>query len=189
MKRIFFLIILTLFTTITFSCNDSSGSSITTGYNDPGLSEDGTTNTVKAINQYKAYTLPDIGGETCAANPRCNSIIYQGTLNNLAYVGIAVNDKHDASPDFNLKIYWTGDTTIPTSKVLTPGSYTIKIVKAGKEYTTPSADLTIYISLNANGVYDITFGNDITVAASDTNDTTTVAIKTTSSISAYKYPE
>ncbi|HOV08784.1 MAG TPA: hypothetical protein PK482_06690 [Spirochaetota bacterium] len=171
MKNIYLSLILCLAIAI-ISCGSGSSSSTETGYIDPGLTGE------KTVNSNKGYTLTGIG-ESCGPNANCNAIIYQGTLNDVNYVGIAVNDKHDASPDFNLKIYWQA-SSIPSSVDLAPGNFTIKIIKGTSEYTSTTDNLKLTIADQGDGTYLITFTGNITVGS--------VSINSGSTIRAYKYP-
>jgi len=167
MKYIYICLISILF--YLTACSGDSSSSTETGYVDPYLTSEKTV-------ALKSYTL---GSQSCSSSKSCGAIIFQGTLNDSNYVGFAVNDKHDASPDFNLKIYWQA-SSIPSSVDLAPGNFTIKIIKGTSEYTSTTDNLKLTIADQGDGTYLITFTGNITVGS--------VSINSGSTIRAYKYP-
>ena len=153
MKKIAFLTILIFIVGIMFSCNDSSsGDDVAVGYIDPALT------TPKVINANKAYTL---GGFTaCSASTACLSIIYQGEISGVSYVGIAVKEA-DGTP--NLKIYWQA-TSIPVGTGLTITNCTVSYNGVVTTTTqTLSVDIIDNTTINAaNGTYKIIFNGTVT---------------------------
>ena len=157
--KLSFAILIFISSIIIIGCSTSTSGDSIVGFYDPGsLGED-----VSDLNDTKQFTFPGIdgGAETCPAGKTCNSIIYQGN----GYVGIAVNDSHDASPDFKLMVYWQADT-IPTSVNLSDTEYTAKIWKGTTVSTSSggSGNLVLTISPGGNStIQTITFGGDIGV--------------------------
>jgi hypothetical protein len=159
---------------VIISCSGDGGDDTETGYVDPG-SWSG-----KTINSNKMYSFTNgTISESCGPNAECNAIIYQNTLNDTNYVGVAVNDKHlGAASNFSLKIYWVADTI--GSVNLAPANYTIKVVKGANEYSTTANYLDITVNDQGDGSYTVDFNNPITIDA--------VTINNTDSITAVKYP-
>ena len=181
MKKIYYIIILITGTII--SCNNSSSGDYPEGYVDPGL--------VKRsdLSAAKGYNNIDVGCQDCprigVTSEACKAVIYQGTLNNgIQYIGIAIDD----DSGFNLKIYWTGDSTIPNSKTLDPGNYFIKIVNSSGTYDSPTGSMVLDINNNpadpSGKVYEITFTSGTTI----NGGTTPVTINNGATINAYLYP-
>jgi len=170
MRKIIFISAILLSVAI-ISCSGDSDSDVSVGYIDPGLGS------AKTVNTNKSYNLLGVS-ESCGPAGNCNAIIYQGTVDN-SYVGIAVNDKHDASPDFNLKIYWV-DSSIPSSVNIASTGYTIKLIKGSTEYTTTANNLDLTIASQGDGTYLVTFNGTINLGG--------VSVNSGSTIRAYKYP-
>lgn len=150
MKRIVFLTILIFITGIMSSCNNSSSSDdVTIGYVDPALE------TAKDINAYKAYTLNTIG--TCSASESCLAIIYQGTISEISYVGIAVQNGTE-----KLKIYWQA-TSIPVGTNLSIPDCTVSYNGTVTTNVTIKVNITDNNTENAaNGTYNIVFKDTVT---------------------------
>ena len=187
MRKIFFLTISILIAAITFSCNNSSGSSVTTGYTDPVF----TTVKTQALKSYTvgSYRCPAVGSTADTDYKACGAIIYTGTLSDAAYVGFATG-KDSTNPDFNLKIYWNA-SSIQTSGTINidSSSYTVQINDGAHIYTAKTNPLNITISAGTDSksiaIYTITFKSNI--AVSDGSNTFT--INSGDSIVAYKWPE
>lgn len=185
MKKIAILIFI-LSSFMLISCSDDGSGDKEKGYVDPGDW------TGKDVNPNKAYT---IAGESCGSNQECNTIIYQNKLNDTDFVGIAVNDKHETTPNFSLKIYWEADSTtsLPTSGsksiTLSPSEYTIKISQGNNVYTSTTNNLDITISYDeTNQYYTTTFTNNNIIIADLDDASKTFTINTGNSIQAVKYP-
>jgi len=159
MKKITFLmlIISVIFTII--SCSGSSGGDTETGYVDPG---DWTGKDVKTNKAYTFANYPDNSGQACLA------IIYQNTLGENDYLGIAAKET-----GFDLKIYCSGYSSIPLG-LNTLSACTIVI----NSTTTNNASIGVDIDDNLDGSYTIVFTADVT----GTN------IKSGDTITAVKYP-
>jgi hypothetical protein len=148
MKKIAFLAILIFIIGIMFSCNDSSsGDDAAVGYIDPMLG------TPKVINPNKAYTLNTVG--TCVADESCLAIIYQGTLSEIPYVGIAVQ-----SVSHKLKIYWQA-TSIPETNLPT---LSCTVVYDGTTASGITITNVTFSKHPTNGTYTITFVDGFTAA-------------------------
>jgi len=159
MKRIFLLTILILITGIMFSCNDSSNSKTEEGYIDPGL-------TAKTVSTTKSYNLTmTTGGNKTASGSGAYAIIYQGELNKIDYVGIAI-DNFDNTPTtdrFKLQIYWQASSINSVS--LTSSQYTVKLIINDVEYTTPTGNLDLTITPESDGTYSIEINTPITLTS------------------------
>ena len=180
MKKIYSILII-LSACITISCNDSSSGGLPNEYIDPRL--------ILRTDLSSDKSYADIANE-CEDCPRttpdvkegkdCKAVIYQGTLNNTPYVGIAVDD----DLDFKLKIYWTGSIDTPTSE------YTIKIIHDNSVYTstTSTLDITINQHTTAAGIYEIKINTPITIPRfSGSGGPASITIQNTTIIHAYKY--
>jgi len=188
MRKIFYLTISILITAITFSCNNSSGSSVTTGYTDPVF----TTVKTQARKSYTigSFACPTSGSPTDADYKACGAIIYTGTLSDAAYVGFATG-KDSTNPDFNLKIYWNAGSIQTSGTVnIDSSSYTVQINDGAHIYTAKTNPLNITISAGTDSnsvvVYTITFNSNITVYDEESNPFT---INSGNSVVAYKWPE
>jgi len=165
------LIFAVLLSAAIISCSGDSDSDVSVGYIDPGL------DSAKTVNANKSYTVT---GESCAASVNCNAIIYQGTLNDVAYTGIAVNN----TSGFYFKMYWKGASLPGTSSTATI-SGTVDYIKIKKsaisEQSVNSVPFEVTIKNEDDGTYTLTFiNNPITVGSQ------TISVGNT--IRAYKYP-
>ena len=149
MKKIAFLTILIFIIGIMFSCNDSSsGDDVAVGYIDPALG------TPKVINANKAYTLTGFTASPCSGSA-CLSIIYQGEISGVPYVGIAVKDS-DGNP--NIKIYWQA-SSIPVGTTLSIPNCTVSY-NGTPNIQTLSVD--IIDNTSTTGTYKIIFNGAVT---------------------------
>ncbi len=159
MKKILLLLSFTLLSTMLASCSGSSSSS-SDDYTDPGFGEVADTVSTKAFN---------VAGESCTGQ-QCNAVIFQEKIDGTNYVAIGVNDKHSASPDFKLKIYWQG-SSIPSTVSLSESNYSINL----NNTTSKSGALNMNITANGDGTYSIAFStNNITVGTYTINSTDTI---------------
>ena len=180
MRRFIFLTISLFIAAVSFSCNNSSGSSITTGYTDPVF----TTVKTEAL---KSYT---IGTHTCASSKSCGAVIFTGTLGDKSYTGFAVDNYLPVSgvSKFSLKIYWEG-SSIPSSIDSTasnPSVYYVKLIDGTNTYsavTSGNLKATINSGPDTNSVttYTVTFTDTLTIG--------TLTINSGDTIVAYKWPE
>lgn len=179
MKKIIFLIISIFIAAVCFSCNNSSGSSVTTGYTDPDFS------TVKT-QALKSYT---IGTHSCASSKSCGAVLFTGTLSDKSYIGFAVDNYLPVSggAKFSLKIYWEASSI--TSPIDNPTGYVVKVIDGNSTYSsatdtvTGNLRATIVSGTDANSaaIYTITFTDTLTLG--------TLTINSGDSIVAYKWPE
>ncbi len=194
MRKFVFVVISIFITGISFSCNNSSSSSTTTGYTDPVF----TTVKTQAKKSYTVagYTCPSGGSPTDADYKACGAVIYTGTLSDAAYTGIAAG-KDSVNPNFNLKIYWKAVSIpsavsgyTPASGELSGTTYKIQINNGTYIYstTTDSLNISITSGTDSNGinVYNITFNSSITVSDGNSH---TLTINSGDTITAYKWPE
>lgn len=185
MKKIAILMFI-LSSFIFISCSEDNKGDTEKGYVDPGSWEG------KDVKN-KSYTIET---ESCTpANKECNAILYQNTLNDINYVGIAVNNAHEATPPtFRLKIYWEADssTSLPSSGNktidLTPSQYTIKISQGTNEYTSTVNNLNITVTNEGDGSYTISFINNNIVITDPSDPPSEFTISNTNNIRAVKYP-
>jgi hypothetical protein len=169
MKKIAFLAILIFIIGIMFSCNDSSsGDDVAVGYIDPALG------TPKDISGNKSYNLTmTTGGNKTLSGSIAHAIIYEGSLNGVSYVGIAV-DNFDNTPStdrFKLQIYWSGYTIATTPFPLTSTQYSVNLIINGVQYTTPTGNLDLTITAETDNTYSIEFtGNNISITGNSIAD-------------------
>jgi len=171
MKKILFFLLVILSSGIIFSCNKSSDSDSDDSYIDPG-NWGGFT-----LNSLKEYTISSTSGDTCGPGTACCSIIYQGELDDIKYVGIAVDNRDQVvPPTYIFKMYWAA-SAIPTGTGLTLPSCTIKI----NDQSSSGINVTnATITNEGDGTYSISFSGSYTVGTTET--------LTAVNMRAYKYP-
>ncbi len=182
MKKIAFLmlIISVIFTII--SCSGSSGGDTETGYVDPGDWSG------KDVNLNKAH---NVVGENCSGD-QCSAIIYQNRLNNIDYVGIAVDnfDNSTGTSRMKFKLYWEA-SSIPEGPItLTSSQYNVRLVANGKEHSTTNGnDITMDINYNStNKTYDINITSNIDFTDNGGRTLTFSDTPLVPDIKAVKYP-
>ncbi|MCU0821300.1 MAG: hypothetical protein MUC95_02360 [Spirochaetes bacterium] len=116
------------------NCNDSGSSSHGTKglkFNPDTLTDDDKYNLPSTVNTIS------FGGADVTVN---YSIIYEGTVNSIAYVGIAMSNTDQT---FNLKLYYNG-TSVPASGSIidSDDSLTIKVKNGSGTYVSQSSSLT-----------------------------------------------
>lgn len=179
MKKIAFLmlIISVIFTVI--SCSGSSGGDQEKGYVDPGDW------TGKDVNLNKAH---NVIGENCSGD-QCSAIIYQNRLNNIDYVGIAVDnfDNSTGTSRMKFKLYWEASSIPQGAIVLNSSQYNVRLVANGKAHLlTDGANINIDIDYNST---DKTYDIDITSSIVFTDDGgRTLNFALDPDIRAVKYP-
>jgi len=162
MKKIAILIFI-LSSFMLISCSDDGSGDKEKGYVDPG---DWTEKVVNPSKTYNFANYPDNSGEDCLA------IIYQNTLGEDNFLGIAIKET-----GFNLKIYCSGYTSIPSGTLtgvnaLSPCTVIINGVK------TNDVAIDVIMTNNGDGTHTIQFQDTVI----GTN------IQNGDSITAVKYP-
>jgi hypothetical protein len=182
MKKIYSILII-LIAGITISCNKSSSDDTPTGYVNPGFTPRTDLSADKGYIINSAGTLYSCGSAP-ASGEACRAVIYQGTLNDTPYIGIAVDDT-----GFKLKIYWSAEDIPTDTTEISNDKYTIKVTAGSNNYNSIPPDNIKASSLKIkitspttpeDKIYIIDFTDDIII-----NGTT--IISNGDQIKAYKY--
>ena len=161
----FYSITIILITFTIISCSNSSSKDLPDEYVNPFEKKVQTP-------QPTGYTINGTTGPSTS-----HAVIYQGTINDESYVGIAADNGLSNTAKFNLKIYWKSNATIEGPHTLTYGNYFIKIVDGLTTYdtidtTTNSGNMKLDITAGTNNVYKIDFTQSTKIKAADLSDIT-----------------
>jgi len=149
MKKILFCIVL-LSAALIMACNEDSSTDSSSDYVNPGFTE-------KTLNP-KSYS--GFGTADCPEGTGCQAIIYQGKINKVNYVGIAIKNG-----TYNLKVYWPG-TSVEFSSTDVTGC---TVIDDGTKVTDQT--ITMQIVNEGDTTYTITFQSAVSGTSITSGDT------------------